>query len=168
MVSYDIPVISNIPGAAAYILKSWHANAIAYWQTGLPLTVTNSVANQNVPGVTSDRPDRVAAWAASSPSLNMWFNTAAFAPQVKGTAGNEAPNQLRGPHQRSLNLSLVRDFALRESLRLQFRVEGFNVTNTANFALPDGIIGDNTYGAITSTATNASPRQFQLALKLLF
>ena len=84
MANYDIPVSSNIRGAAAYILKGWHANAIAYWQTGLPFTVTNSVANQNVPGVTSDRPDQVAAWAASSPSLNMWFNTAAFAPQIKG------------------------------------------------------------------------------------
>jgi hypothetical protein len=67
-----------------------------------------------------------------------------------------------------LNLSLLRDFALREHLRLQFRAEGFNVTNTANFALPDGIMGDSTYGTITSTATNASPRQFQLALKLLW
>ena len=166
--SYSIPAPTNLRGPAAYALKGWQVNAIGYWQTSLPFTVVNNTPMVNVPGVTQDRPNQISDWQASKPTLNQWFNTAAFAPQVKGTAGGEAPYQLRGPNQRSLNLSVVRDFALHEKIRLQLRAESFNITNTANFANPGSVLGENGFGMITATSANTTPRQLQFALKLLF
>jgi hypothetical protein len=166
--AYELPFARQARGFAASALKGWHANAIAYWQTGIPFTVTNPSPVINLPGVTADRPDMVADWKLSSPDIAQWFNTAAFKAQVKGTVGSEGRNQLYGPNQRALNVSMLKDFALVESWKLQFRAECFNVTNTANFAGPGSSLGTAQFGVISSTAANATPRQFQFALKLLF
>ena len=52
----------------------------------------------------------------------------------------------------------------RERLRLEFRMEAHNLLNTANFALPDRMLGVESSGAISHTITAA--RQVQLAARL--
>ena len=47
-------------------------------------------------------------------------------------------------------------------------MEAFNVTNTANFALPNASLGGANFGAITSLTTFYTPRVLQFALKLNF
>jgi len=42
---------------------------------------------------------------------------------------------VRGPGLADVDLSLLKDFNLGESKRLQFRIESFNVANHANFYL---------------------------------
>jgi hypothetical protein len=71
----------------------------------------------------------------------------------------------------------MKETALRERLRLQFRAEIFNLLNRANFNTPSlitftpptvpnptGVSG--TAGAITSTSTTA--RQVQFGLKMIW
>ena len=62
-------------------------------------------------------------------------------------------------------------------MRLEFRAEFFNITNTENFNPPNTTItgwnSNNTptgqnLGQITSSAFSENPRQIQFALKLLF
>jgi hypothetical protein len=123
----------------------------------------------NLPGITSDRPDQIASASLSNPTIEEWFNTTAFQPQVKGTAGNERSNSVYGPHARVLNISAMKEFPIKEALRLQFRAECFNLTNTPNFAAPGNDISvPGTFGVISSTAANMNPREFQFALKLMF
>jgi hypothetical protein len=68
---------------------------------------------------------------------------------------------------RNWDFSLSKDFAIRESMRLQFRGEFFNLTNTPAFGLPvtDVQAGPGVSGAIFSAG---SPREIQFALKLYF
>jgi hypothetical protein len=54
----------------------------------------------------------------------------------------------------------------REGMRLEFRFEAFNVFNHPNFAGPDTLFGDGTFGQITFLATPT--REVQLGLKLYF
>lgn len=166
--NYEIPVAKSLHGVPGTILRGWQINTIAFWQTGLPFTVTNSSPRLNIPGITSDRPDQIAPADIGNPTVEKWFNTAAFAPQVLGTAGSEGRNPLYGPPARSVNLSLLKNFALAEPWRLQFRAECFNISNTANFANPSSSLGAPGFGVISATAVNSTPRQFQFALKLLF
>jgi hypothetical protein len=64
-----------------------------------------------------------------------------------------------------VDLSLVKNTAIRERATVQFRVEAFNVLNHTNFGLPDNFIGSPTFGQILSAG---NPRRVQLGLKFLF
>jgi hypothetical protein len=63
---------------------------------------------------------------------------------------------------------LLKSFPLTERLKLQFRGEFFNITNTPTFGLPANGMTTPSFGVISSTAGNMTPRQMQFALKLLF
>jgi hypothetical protein len=176
--NYTLPFGGHLRGPAAYAGKGWQVNTIAFWQTGSAFGVSNGVAPQiNLPDATTDRPDRYLSYSAIPASviaagkvqcLGGGTSGHCFAPQAFGTAG-DAPNFSEyGPHQRRVDLSLFKDFALLRETKLQFRAEAYNITNTPNFAAPSGAFETPPFGEITSTAGNETPRQLQFALKMLF
>ncbi len=78
---------------------------------------------------------------------------------------------LIGPGLATWDFSLLKDTAIRENLRLQFRAELFNILNHANFNTPNAVVFtpsgiSPTAGVITATATTS--RQVQFGLKLLW
>jgi hypothetical protein len=164
--NYELPFGQSASGAAKQLLSGWQVNGVAYWQTGLPFNVTNSTARANT-SAGNDRPNLVGDPELSNPTVEQWFNTAAFAAQTINTIGNAPRNPLHGPPQRRLDLSLFKDLSLTSAARLQLRVECYNVTNTPSFANPNAAIGAPGFGSITSTG-NSIPRQMQFAAKLLF
>jgi hypothetical protein len=175
-------------------------NTVEAWQTGLPIVVTSpggppgSAGNSGQLGPHGDRPDVIANPKLSNPTVGEWFNTAAFAVNQFGSNGDEKRNSLNGPHAQHWDLSLGKEFPIHEQMKLQFRAEGFNVTNTPNFGLPGtGMVGyggpynpnatcgnpgqtscggsggpGGPFGAITATATGSNPRQMQFALRMTF
>jgi hypothetical protein len=80
--------------------------------------------------------------------------------------GNAGRNILRGPGLKYLDLSVSRNFVITERMKLQFRAEAFNLTNTATFGLPNENVSGGAPGVITSLA--ADPRILQFALRLAF
>ena len=76
---------------------------------------------------------------------------------------------IRQPGSKTVNMSFFKQFPIskvREGMRLEFRLEAFNVFNHPNFAGPDTIFGDGTFGQITFLANPT--REVQLGLKLYF
>lgn len=148
----------------------------------LPFTVLNAATPvpSNVSKlVTVDRPNTTGQPYA--PANQSYTNWNAFTLQPVGTVGNESRAQLHGPHQRSMDFSLFKDFQLRESMKLQFRAEAYNITNTENFGQPQVNVSKWTsksagasptnaggFGQITASNLCLNPRLFQLALKLIF
>jgi hypothetical protein len=49
-----------------------------------------------------------------------------------------------------MDLSLGRNFRLRERITLQFRGEAFNIFNHTNLSLPNGVYGSAAFGSITA------------------
>jgi hypothetical protein len=182
--TYDLPIGKSMTGIGGALLKGWSLNSIAYWQSGLPFIVIDgafSSAPINQPGVAADRPDVVAGqdYLVDNAAIDdCAINLKAFKVQPKGKVGNEAPNQLTGPPTRQLDFSLFKSFALRESIKLQFRWETYNLTNSPNFDNPIAVFsavdanGNPTaasgFGTITSTRSGSIPRQMQFALRLTF
>ena len=80
--------------------------------------------------------------------------------------GHAGRNILTGPGLFNWDLALIKEFALREHLKLQFRAESYSTTNRPYFSPPNSTVGSPFIGQIGSEAD--SPRDIQLALKLFF
>ncbi len=187
---YELPFGPNKTwarsGPLSQLLRGWQTNGIFSAYTGTPFTVSADGAELNAPG-NSQTADQVKSGKVNvigeiGPN-KMWFDPLAFA-QPRGVRfGSTGRNTMRGPGLWNLDLSLFRTFALTERLKMEFKAEAFNATNTPKFANPganvaamrlnpDGSIQTlNNFSSITSTLTglaNPSERQFRFGLRLSF
>jgi len=95
----------------------------------------------------------------------LWLNPKAFAAPASGSFGNLRPGTVVGPSSWTFNAGLSRIFKVTEAQTLEFRAEGTNVFNHANFLNPSGSLASSQFGRIQS----ASPgRVMQFGLKYLF
>jgi len=76
-------------------------------------------------------------------------------------------NNIRQDRSNTMDASLMKNTKLLESVRLQFRVEFFNVWNHPEFNAPDTNPTSSTFGKITSQANDIG-RVGQLSLRLIF
>jgi hypothetical protein len=171
--TYELPFGKNAKGVESALVKGWKFNEIGYWETGSPFSVT-ATYNLLVPALSSARADQVGNPNSGPKTLTNWFNAAAFVTPPSGRQGNQLMNQVFGPHQRDVDLSMDKDFSIVEKLKAQFRAECFNISNTPNFGEPGSAIPNPTarpqgvFNAITSVQQGSVPREIQFALKLLF
>ncbi len=157
------------------LLRGWQVNGIGSFHSGTPFTVfdTTNVSLQAshppISGYSGSRPDAIANPNQGPRSVTQWLSRSAFRrldPVAEaGRFGNAGRNTARGPGFANLDLSLLRQFPLTEHLRLQFRVECFNVANHANFAVPVSDLNSANFGRILEAGPS---RLWQLALKLSF
>jgi hypothetical protein len=146
------------------VAGGWQTNGIMTLQTGLPFTP--GLATNSLNTGTGSRPNRIGTGTLPNPTINKWFDPTAFTQNSPGLYGNSGRNILFGPGRFNWDVSLFKDFPIREEMKLQLRAEMFNVTNTPQFGQPNATIGSTAAGLITSTVGN--PRQVQLALRFQF
>lgn len=79
--------------------------------------------------------------------------------------GNAGIGTIHGPGYENWDLSVFKNFRLKESLKFQLRGRSFNTLNQTNFAGVGTTLGETNYGQITSTGP---ARVLQLAGKLTF
>lgn len=102
----------------------------------------------------------------ADPTVDRWFDTSAFASPAAFTYGDAGRNILYGPGRTNFDLSLFKEFAVSQRVKVQFRAECFNCFNHPQFDLPNAAIGAGNAGTITAIV--GTPRQIQLGLKLVF
>lgn len=149
-----------------YVLGPWALNGILSLSSGIPYTLS---APSQIPNTGNiwERPNYTGQpLGVAHRSIAKWFNTSAFAAPPPYTFGNVGRNSMLSDWPRDLDLSVFRTFPIRESLRLEFRAEAFNLTNSVVWGTPDSNVTDSSFGAVTSTEN--TPRQIQFALKLSF
>jgi hypothetical protein len=103
-----------------------------------------------------------------------WVNPAAFVVAASGP-GNLGRNALYGPGFADVDLSVFKNFAIKERLHLQLRAEMFNVLNRVNLASGAGSVGSNGIVADTIGDFNGAPGlgpgepfNLQIAGKIIF
>jgi hypothetical protein len=210
-VTYDLPApkINAFTGA---ILHGWSLQTFILARSALPVDVSDSAfAQLSSLGVIADiRPDVVpsqlpylfgsqctSVFGAPCPG-GKGFNPAAFTDppidpvtMLPARQGNLGRNALRGFGVTQWDLGIHRDFPIRETLKLQFRTEMFNVLNHPNFGPPSGSFGSGGFGVSTQMLGQffnggtsgqgnlgggafsplyqlGGPRSIQFALKLAF
>ena len=135
-------------------------------------------------GINHQRVNQVMANAyrdRSGRPLSLWINPGAFTMPDVGTVGNVGRNSLTGPGTWSFDVGLSRAFPFRESQRLEFRAEAYNVLNSFRPGCSSGTTGavggscpvggvnavftSNVFGQIRNSL---DPRIMQFALKYFF
>jgi Carboxypeptidase regulatory-like domain len=168
-------------GVASKVIGGWQLSPLIQWQTGIPLTSTLS-GNYTNSGGSTDRPNLICNPNNGAPhTVQEWFNTSCFqVPLANGVAGatyafgNEGRSVILGPGLVNVDISIVRDFRIREGMKLQFRGEFFDVLNHPNWGVPNVVAdGGPSFGTITSTIaanveSGGSNRTTQVALKFVF
>ena len=144
--------------------------------SGTPFTVSDSAnvslqANSPpISGFPASRPNLVGDPNDGPHTVDQWISrvrrSSVSNPLTQaGQFGNAPRNIARADGYFTLDVSLVRNFALTDGLRLQFRAESFNVTNHPNFGIPVADLNSANFGRVFSAAP---PRLLQFALKLMF
>ncbi len=179
--SYNIPVgrghmfLGSANSAVDAVLGGWAVNIIYSHQSGQPFTIGCPVSTSEF-GCFADKVPGQDPYAGPH-NYKQWLNPAAFAqPQIATQIGQTdysvlggGPQQVRGPGFNNLDSSIFKYFAFTERIRLQFRAEAFNTTNTPQFGQPGNLNFTNTKAAFSSiTSTRNDPRLVQLAAKLFF
>jgi hypothetical protein len=156
--------------------QGWQLGGILSLQTGQPFSVLTGQDNSST-GLGNDRPNVVGDPNSGSHTVNRWFNTDAFTPNLPLTFGNAGRNIVVGPGFRNFDFSVLKNTKIGESSNLQLRAEFFNITNHPNFALPSNILAAPNFGTLFQTPDAAQnnvglgsggARLIQLAVKLNF
>ena len=160
------------------LISHWQISGIFTLSTGAPLSITGSCTGGGIidavcyphynPGFSGS------VWQNGTPgtgniTTTSYLNKAAFIdplPYTEGTIPRSAPLSLYAPHNADMDVSVRREFALREAVRLAFQADAFNVNNAVHFAAPGTNIDSASFGIFTSMAN--SPRKLQFGARLSF
>jgi hypothetical protein len=178
--SYDLPVgkgrAVNLTGVSNSLAGGWTVNGIVYLSSGVPIAsplvgASTSYFNQ--------RPNLSCDPSAGAPRTTaMWFNYNCFVNPASSFVPGNAPAYLanvRTMGAKDLDLSLYKAISLGESRNVRIDVSSYNVTNRAQFGMPNvPNITDvetqpsiaETFGQVTNTVN--SPRQFQFGARFTF
>jgi hypothetical protein len=149
-------------------LGGWTLGGITTLLSGRPFTLysgtdnlegTNNNRILDVPGALIRGQD-----GAASLSLSPGVSRAQLTP-APGTLGAIGRNTESGDRLVEINVSAAKNFNITERWSLQFRAEGFNIANTANYGPPEGLLPSVNFGR---ALTAFDSRQIQLALRLSF
>jgi len=162
--SWQPPVARKGNRIYRVVLGGWQLNSILTLQSGNPLAIRAPAPaySGTYPNVVGD-PNAVA-----KQTIDRWFNTGAFKTVEPYTMGNGPRNLPRTRTDGLFNwdFSTMKDFTVREGMRLQFRAEFFNFTNTVTFGTPGSSLNTATFSVVSSEAS--TPRRAQFGLKLYF
>src|SRR5437879_7082615 len=109
--------------------------------SGQPLTVTSGVDNART-GAGGQRADLIGDPYISGDRSHQdqyteWLRRAAFAPNAVGTYGVLGRGTYFGPGLATIDLGVMKNFAIKERFNTQFRFEMFNALNRVNFGNPN-------------------------------
>jgi len=175
--SYQIP-LERLVGATNRWTEGWQVSGITHISSGLPVTLVNfgdnSLIGSEPNGVNNsgvDEPDFTPGPLNFNPNPRNgrpYFNAALFSENALGTPGTSKRRFFSGPGMVDFDVAVSKNVRLTESKSLEFRLEGFNVFNHAQFFGPqavDGNIASSTFGQVLSAA---APRLIQVAAKFTF
>jgi hypothetical protein len=168
--------IYEVPFGRGRVYGGWQTSGILYLRSGLPVNITQSTNIASTSNINPNRPNRIGDGALDNPTIDRWFDAAAFQSpaDTTGTYGNAGRNILDGPGQFNIDFSLIKETKI-GMLDTEFRVEAFNVLNHPQFGQPNGTFGSAQFGQITAMLANpacslcgTTERQIQLAFKVKF
>lgn len=159
--SYEVPWFRKQQGILGRVLGGWIINGIWTMNTGRLYAPTLTAVARQV----ASRPDVVGEWRLpeNERTIFRYFSTAAFARPADWTYGNSGKFVVRGPGTIDLGAFATKDIRVVERLKLQLRIESFNVMNHMNLQDINTQLGNRAFGQISGVG---APRFFQFGVKM--
>jgi hypothetical protein len=156
---------TDFGGVANALLGGWELAGAWQYQSGVPIGFGDVIFRGDIKNIALPRGER---------TVERWFNTDAGFDRV---AANQRASNLRQFPLRlsgvrtdmynSVDMSLLKNFAIGELHRFQLRAEFYNALNHAtSFDAPNTTPTSGAFGSVTSQS--ALPRQIQLGIKYVF
>ena len=169
-VVYELPALRT-PDWRRALTRNWRVSTIYQVQSGFPFTISVFGDTANAGAIVGENPIRAnytgqPVFGAGTRTTAEWFNPASFATPAAYTFGNLGRNTVYGPGMQTMDLALVRSFALAERLRIELRGESFNALNHSNWDTPNRFVNTPQFGTITEASTPG--REFQLSARVSF
>jgi hypothetical protein len=149
-------------GVGAAILGDWTISSIIAFESGFPISISNSSNNlsngfflmqrPNATGVdpltSGGREDRL-NYSGADPGV--WLNSAAFENPGLFQLGTNPRTRgdVRTPHRNNWDFVASKDLRLGGTTRAQIRLEVLNITNTVKTLGPTTTLGSAAFGRIT-------------------
>ncbi len=190
--TYEVPWKTQ---GMKWLTSGWAVDGVVTLATGAPFTV-NSFAGLNGTFEFVERPDIVGDPFAGTHLPDAFLNLTAFQAPCSGSGptchfGSEGRNAFRGPNYRDWDLAFVKNNSITERVKMQLRVDFFNILNRPNFSNPlnpsdavdyttngldangrgqgfFGITATPDVGAGNPFLGGGGPRNIELALKFTF
>jgi hypothetical protein len=181
--NWEFPGIPSLGFVGKRILGGWESNGILTLSNGQPFSVWSGI-DDSLSGIGLDRADvlgnpGLGGGRSRAEQVAEWFNTSAFKANALGTYGDVGRDTLLSPGLENFDFSMVKNIPIaagpfKETQRLQFRAEFFNLANHPDFTItgqahttsaPFNNVSSPAFGRLT---TAADPRIIQLALKYVF
>jgi hypothetical protein len=137
---WDVPgltklVKNNVAGA---IGDHWQISGIASFISGAPSGISlSTTTGLDIPGGGDGVRPLVTGNAIipkSDRTLLHYFDTSVFAIPAIGTAGNAPRDVVRGPGTNNFDMTLFKNFPIRDRVNVQLRFEAFNAFNHTQFS----------------------------------
>jgi hypothetical protein len=180
--TWQVPRPSSIQSAVPkFLLSGWQLGGIYQAHSGTPfsITLTGDPAFTGTTAPNAERPNFNPGPGCGSNPVNPgqpsnYIKLQCFSFPAPGVLGNSGRNTLRGPFIHELDFSLFKnDVVLSDRLKIQFRIECFNLLNHANFQ-PGTPVAFDSSGNVNPSAAQIGPptlttsRQVQYGIKLSF
>ena len=187
----------NYGGLADKILGGWEISGLGQWQSGAPISFVDTRGTFNrtarsarqtpYSSLTNDEIQQLVGVFEANGNI-YWINPAIINPATgrasegystdpftgqiffnvnPGDTGTVGRAIIDGPAYFNINMALLKNIRFNESMRLQFRVEAFNVLNNVNFVQNTQFanINSTSFGQITGAF---GPRELQWAARFEF
>jgi hypothetical protein len=168
---FNVSTVAETPRFAGRTLNllasGWRLSGIYRKSTGSFLTVTAGT-DRALTGIGGQRANQVLVDPYGDPShrpFTNYLNPNAFALPAFGTLGNMRRNNIEGLGSWQFDIAVARVFRFKETQRMEFRAEAFNLMNSFRPQNPNTALNNNTFGQIRNSA---DPRIMQFALKYVF
>jgi hypothetical protein len=172
--TWDLPFLRDRGGVLAGALGGWQVNGIVTFQSGLPVATTAGAFLVGDPTL-------------DNPTLARWFNTCtqALSGARQNCASADEPiawqvqpaftlrtlttrlEDVRTKRPGLIDFSLFKTFNLPSRMRLQVRLESFNLFNTPWFGAPNTNVTNAAFGTVAPTQAN-DPRNVQVGIRFMF